>query len=444
MTDRPRVRSSFLRSDRLVSRRILRPLREFMTLEQSGGIALLAAALLALLWANSPWSASYDSFWHTEISFRLGDYELVEDLRHFVNDGLMAIFFFVVGLEIKREIVTGELNSVRKAMFPAVGALGGMLVPALIYAAFNAGHSGSSGWGIPMATDIAFALGVLALVGRNCPTSLKIFLLSLAIVDDIGAISVIAIFYSDSIALGPLAIAGGMFALVIILRLIDVRWTPIYVAFGAVAWLATFESGIHATIAGVILGFLAPARPFAPGTTIDPLVADDLDAEGARAVKFRALAGVAVTDRLEHVLHPWTSYAIVPVFALANAGVSLSGGVADVFSSRVGLGILVGLVVGKLVGITAFCWLSAKLRIAELPGDATWTDLMGVAALAGIGFTVSLFITDLAFNDSALIADSKIAIMAASVLATIVGVALLNLNEMMKRNRASGSSTSTN
>ena len=429
--DKPPLQGSWVSSDRPVPRRLARPLRSFLATEAAGGIVLLAATLVALIWVNSPWDASYARLWETSAGFRIGNFEVVESLQHWVNDGLMTIFFFVVGLEIKRELVAGELNNARKAALPAIAAAGGVLVPAAIYAALNAGGEGSAGWGIPMATDIAFAVGLIALLGRRCPPALKVFLLSLAIVDDIIAIVVIALFYAGDLSMGWLSLALVALGSVPLLKRLRVRWTPIYVVLGSFAWLAMLESGVHATIAGVALGLLTPALPFDPAGAEDAIatagnLADDPNPVDLRATVVQANEVVPVAERLQHLLHPWSSYVIVPIFALANTGVVLSAdAIGDALSSRVTLGIVLGLVLGKIAGITAASWLAVRGGVGALPDDVTWGHLVGASAVAGIGFTVSLFVAELAFTDARLISEAKIGILGASILATLLGAAFL-------------------
>jgi Na+:H+ antiporter, NhaA family len=403
------------------------PLREFLQTESAGGIVLVVAALIALVWANSPWQDSYQDLWNTDLAISLGERTLDLDLREWVNDGLMAIFFFVVGLEIKRELVEGELRGVRRAALPALAALGGMVAPALIYIAINAGGAGARGWGIPMATDIAMAVGVVALLGSRVHPSLKLFLLALAIVDDIGAIAVIAIFYSGRIDTDSLLIAIGLVAALVLLRLTGVRSTLIPVALGAGLWLALEESGVHATLTGVILGLLAPTRPHVQRELVDVAVLTDISSvEAARETASLARQSVSVVEWLEHVLHPWTSFAIVPLFALANAGITLSAeAVSDAATSRVAIGVLLGLVVGKFVGISALTWMAARRHIGILPEGAMRRGITGIAAVAGIGFTVSIFVTDLAFEDPAIQNEAKVAILAAAVLAGGIGALIL-------------------
>ena len=379
----------------------LQPLRSFFATEASGGAVLLAATAVAVVWANSPFSESYSSLWHSHVGLELGSLRLPEDLQHWINDALMAIFFFVVGLEIKQEITTGELNSRRKASLPILAAIGGMVVPAVIYLGFNSRGAGSAGWGIPMATDIAFAVGVLAVLGSRVPRGLRAFLLSLAIVDDIGAIVVIAVFYSADIQLGWVGAAALLVIATLVAQRLPRFWVPIYVVFGAGVWLATFQSGIHATIAGVALGLSAPTRSMRK-------------------------TDMSVSDRLENFLHPWTSYVVIPLFALANAGVVLSvDAIGDAVGSRVTLGVIAGLVVGKIAGISALSWVALKLRLGEAPAGVTGRHLIGGAAVAGIGFTVSLFITALAFTDAQVVAEAKIGVFAGSLVAGAIGAAIL-------------------
>ncbi len=407
---------------------LIAPLRNFLRTESAGGVVLVVAALVALVWANSPWKASYDDLWNTQLAINLGERSLDLDLREWVNDGLMAIFFFVVGLEIKRELVEGELRGARRAALPAVGALGGMVVPALIYAAINAGGDGAEGWGIPMATDIAMAVGIVALLGSRVAPSLKLFLLALAIVDDIGAIAVIAVFYTDDVDVNSLLIAIGLVGVLVVIRITGVRTTLLPLAVGVALWLALHESGVHATIAGVILALLAPTQAKIQRELVDEDALTDLSsARAARETANIARESVSVVEWLEHVLHPWSSFVIVPLFALANAGIAISrDAVSDAVTSRIALGVLLGLVVGKLVGISAFTWIAVRLRIGELPQGATWRGIVGVAGVAGIGFTVSIFITDLAFDDPALQYEAKIAILAAAVAAGAIGAWVLS------------------
>jgi NhaA family Na+:H+ antiporter len=371
---------------------VVRPLQLFLQTEAAGGILLLLAASAALIWVNLA-PGSYENLWDTELTVGAGRWTITEDIRHWINDAAMALFFFVVGLEIKRELVAGELRDRRAAVLPAAAALGGMVVPALIFLAVTAGGAGSRGWGIPMATDIAFAMGVLAVVGRGLPVGLKLFLLTLAIVDDIGAILMIAFFYTDTVSIDALGIAVGLLAAVVLLRRLGVRWGPVYLILGVAVWVAVFESGVHATIAGVVLAMVTPAK---------------------------------ISPRLEQIIHPWTSFLIVPMFALANAGVRLAGaGLDDATSREVAAGVFVGLVVGKIAGITFGAAVATRLGIARLPEGVGWTQVIGVAALGGIGFTVSLFIAGLAFTDGPLLSPSKVGILSSSLASGVVGSVLL-------------------
>jgi NhaA family Na+:H+ antiporter len=389
-----------------VTNRQRRPLQEFLATETAGGALLLAATVAALVWANAPFGASYGDFWGAHAGRDFGAIHLDLPLAHWVNDALMAVFFFVAGLEIKREVLRGELADRRRAALPVAAAIGGMILPAAIYLAFNAGREGARGWGIPMATDIAFAVGVVTLLGRRVPLSLKVFLLALAIVDDLGAIAVIALFYSAGIAFGWLAAAAALLALMFALRRAGVRPMIVYAAAGAAVWLAVHESGVHATVAGVALGLLTP---------IDSLPGSAPGAKSPLAL-------------LEHALHPWTSFAIVPIFALANAGIALdAGALGDAARSPVTAGVALGLIAGKPLGILLFSWLAVRAGVASLPAGVGWPALAGVAGVAGIGFTVSLFIGDLAFGDAALVQDAKLGILAGSLVMGLAGFAALHL-----------------
>ena len=410
---------------------VLTPLRDFLRTEAAGGVALLVAAAVALVWANSPWQDSYVELWDTVLSIELGDWGISLDLQEWINEGLMAIFFFVVGLEIKRELVDGDLREPRRAALPAIAAAGGMIVPALLFLAVNASGDGSSGWAIPMATDIAIAVGVVSLLGARVAPSLKVFLLTLAIVDDIGAIAVIAIVYPDDLDAGAIAVAAALVIVVIAARRLQVQSVLLITAVGAALWLALQESGIHATLTGVFLGLMTPSRPLRQHDLIDADELTDLSSvEAAHRTMVIARQSVSVVEWLEHVLHPWTSFVIVPLFALANAGVPVTGGaLTDSLSSPITYGIVVGLVVGKPVGIVLFAWVAVRLGLGELPVGGSWRGIAGIGAVAGIGFTVSLFVTGLAFDDVALQDEAKIGILLASTIAAIVGSAVLRRRE---------------
>jgi NhaA family Na+:H+ antiporter len=438
------LRRPWSASEGLIPRVVVRPLQQFLHTEASGGVLLLVAAVVAMVWANSPWSDGYAALWHTDATIGVGRFALTESLQHVVNDLGMALFFFVVGLEIKRELVHGDLRDRRTAMLPAAAAVGGMVVPALIYVAVTTGTAGSSGWGIPMATDIAFSLGVLTLVARRAPVALKSFLLALAIVDDIGAIVVIALVYTAHVEplwlLGALAGLGG----VILLHRLGVRSLVPYVVLAGAIWLATFESGVHATLAGVALGLLAPAVPFQrPGTVRDavartlaePPLSDDLDDEVDQAafLDMAALSREAVSPvtRLEQALHPWTAWLVLPLFALANAGVELTGA-PSADGLRVAVGVVAGLVVGKPLGILLASALAVRLAGATLPRDVGWVQLAAVGLLGGIGFTVSLFVAGLAFTGP--LADAaKVGILVASIVAGVAGGAMVGFTRPAAR-----------
>ncbi len=432
------IRPPWSGSERRVPRRLVRPLQEFLSTATAGATLLLVAATAALLWANSPWGDGYRRLWATDLGAVLGSWSISMDLRHWVNDGLMAFFFLVVGLEIKRELLTGELRDRRNAALPVIAAFGGMVVPAVLFAAFAAGGRGSHGWGIPMATDIAFALGVLTLAARHAPEGVKPFLLTLAIVDDIGAILVIAVVYSGGLTWEWLGAASAVLIAIVALRRIHVRAQLVYVILGVVLWMCTLESGIHPTIAGVVMGLLTPAVPFqraravsaeavraADETQDDP---DPPDADAFQWLRLASLSREAVSplSRVEHLLWPWTSFVILPIFALANAGVELSvAAVRAAASSSVTIGVIVGLVAGKTIGVSAASWVAVRLGVGRLPVGVRWSHLVGTAAVAGIGFTVSLFIADLAFEDEGLVTQAKVGILAASLIAGTLGYLIL-------------------
>ncbi len=407
-----------------------RPLRKFLRIQAAGGILLLGATVIALIWANSAYSDTYHEILETHISIEIGSRVLLDlALEAWINDALMAVFFFVVGLEIKREFVVGTLQDPRAAALPSIAAIGGMVLPAAIYFSFNPSGMASDGWGIPMATDIAFAVGVVSLLGDRVPSVMKVFLLTLAIVDDIGAIAVIAIFYTSDLSGGWLMAAVGAILVVVGMRRAGVGWTPAYVVVGFFLWFAVHESGIHATIAGVILGLLTPAIPL---NEVEPdeepvlsALRGDANAMVVRRANFELKDQVSVVERLEDLLHPVSSFLIIPIFALANAGIDLSTEtIADAATSSVTLGIAAGLVFGKIIGITLATWLSVKSGLTSLPPSATWTHVVGLAATAGIGFTVSLFIAGLAFSDP-LLTEAKIGILGASVVAAVIGTLIL-------------------
>ena len=438
---------TWLGSDRGLARWVGQPMVRFAHIEAAGGVALLAATVIALIWANSPWDGSYHQLLETHLSIDLGGLLVIDEpLEVWVNDALMTVFFFVVGLEIKRELAVGELRKPAAVALPAMAALGGMVVPAAFYLAFNAGGDGSSGWGIPMATDIAFAVGVVSLLGSRVPSSLKLFLLTLAIVDDIGAIVVIAVFYTDDLSSGWLLAAAGTVVVLAIMRITRVWYTPAYLVPGLFLWLAVFESGVHATIAGVILGVFTPASPLMGDSNARDQLAEvmppgSVTAPAVRRAYFEVREHVSVAERLQNLLHPWTSFIIIPIFALANAGVALSSdSLGSALQSPVTLGIVAGLVAGKLIGVSLFTWLGVRSGLCVLPQGATWAKMVGISAVAGIGFTVSLFIARLGFEPgTAVLSEAKIGVLAASAIAASLGAIILLSSGRGGAGSASGS-----
>jgi Na+:H+ antiporter, NhaA family len=421
---------------------LLRPFQTFLALESASGLLLLSAAVAALIWANSPWAASYFALWDTHLVVGGGGLAIDKSLHHWINDGLMAVFFFVVGLEIKREVLVGELASPKRAALSVAAALGGMVVPAAIFTALNVRGVGAAGWGIPMATDIAFALGVLALLGRRVPLSLKVFLTAIAIVDDLGAVLVIALFYTAELSWAALLVAAVVLAALLLTNRMRIRRPTPYVLLGIVLWVALLQSGVHATVAGVLLALTIPARrridapeflrraelyiaEFAedvqPGRS-EP-TEDQRDALHSLEVAAEQVGTPLI--RIEHALHPWVAFFIMPVFALANAGVSLTGDIAGVLASPIALGIILGLVLGKQVGVLAFSWAAVRTGLAVLPSGVRWRQVWGVSLLCGIGFTMSLFIASLAFADPALLDTAKIGIIAASLISGAAGAFVL-------------------
>jgi Na+:H+ antiporter, NhaA family len=381
-----------------LARVLLRPLQRFLQVEAASGIVLLAATAIALIWASSPWSQTYHALWHAPL--RLGSELLSQPLHFWVNDALMIVFFLVVGLEVRREMHEGALSTLRLATLPIVAALGGVLIPALIFVCINPDPVLRNAWAVPTATDIAFAIGVLALLGRRIPAALRILLLAIAIIDDILAILIIALFYSSGIRMAGLLIAAAAIALVLVMQRLRIRSAFAYVVPGAIMWAGMLYAGIHPTLAGVILGLLTPATP----------IGDEASAPLAR---------------VENALHPWVAYAIIPIFALANAGVDLRGA-ADALTTSATLvwGVVIGLVLGKPLGIALMTWLCLKLRLGDLPSGVGAPGVLVVGALAGIGFTMAIFIANLAFSDAALLSATKLAILIASFGAALLGIAL--------------------
>jgi NhaA family Na+:H+ antiporter len=414
--------------------RLIEPLERFMHVEAAAGIVLLACTVVALVVANSPVADAYLHFWETGVGFHAGPVRVSHSLHHWINDGLMALFFFVVGLEVKRELVLGELRDPRRAALPVIAAVGGMLVPAAVYLALEAGTPAQRGWGIPMATDIAFVVGCMAVLGPRVPRGLRVMILTLAIVDDIGAILVIAFGYSTGIHPVPLLLGAGGLALVVLLARLGVRSFGIYTLVGLLVWFAFQESGVHATIAGVILGLLTPARARMSEGTFAPFLerVSELVRGGGwaqardRSANVRAFRQVtretlSPLEYLEATLHPWVGFAIMPIFALANAGVPLR---LTSFADPVALAVAAGLVIGKPVGILLFSWIAVATGVARLPDGVGWGAVAGGSALAGIGFTMALFIDELALDGAAREA-AKVGILGASVVAAATGMALL-------------------
>ncbi|MGC2112508.1 MAG: Na+/H+ antiporter NhaA [Candidatus Korobacteraceae bacterium] len=415
----------------LVTRALVMPVQQFIHIQGISSFLLLAAAVAALVWANSPWHDSYHHVWEMELTLS----RLQLPVHAWINDLLMAIFFFLVGMEIKHEIVHGELSDVRRAALPIFGALGGMIVPAALYAVLNHGHPGHHGWGVPMATDIAFSLGVLGLV-KGIPSDLKVFLLSLAIADDIGAILVIAVFYSSSIDRAALFAGLCILALILLLLKVGISRPVVYFVLGVGFWVTILRSGIHATIAGVILGFMVPTtaalslkefQEIATETSRsfrDAMASGDVQAAKNLLGSFDQLLRntESASERLTRLLNDWVSFLVLPLFALANAGVTFSGEAGwTLVTSRIAWGILLGLVVGKPLGIVGLAKLAVRTGLAQLPDGVTWRQITAVGVLAGIGFTVSIFISSLAFDDPAYLLEAKTAVLGASVVAGILG-----------------------
>ena len=419
---------------------LLKPINTFMRLEASSGILLFVMAIVALIWANSPWSGLYFDLLDTPITVGAGPLLVQKPVLLWINDGLMAIFFFLVGMEIKREVVTGELSTPRQAILPIFAAIGGMVVPAGLYVVVTGSTPWVGGWGIPMATDIAFALGILALLGSRAPVALKIFLTALAIIDDLGAVLVIAFFYTSKINLLALAIGGGALVILTIGNRLRIYKTEFYIILGFVLWFAFLKSGVHATIAGILLALTVPVRPRIETISFSKkasgmlsLLENDQDIEpqttnldAVHALEVLAKGAQAPLLRMEHAFHGWVAFLIMPVFALANAGVDLRGfSLQEALFHPVSLGIILGLFVGKQIGVTLFAWIALKLRIASMPTGVSWAQLYGVALLTGVGFTMSLFIAGLSFDNPEIQDTAKLGILSASLLAGLFGYVVL-------------------
>ena len=428
--------------------KITEPIQRFVKQEKSGGIVLGISVLAALYLANSPWSDEYFHFLENKIGIVFNDVSFLKySLHHWINDGLMAIFFFVIGLELKREIVAGELSNPRKALLPIGAALGGMLIPAIIYFSLNPTGEASNGWGIPMATDIAFALGVLHFLGKRRPLSLKIFLTALAIVDDLGAVLVIAFFYTSEISIQSLLVGLGFVLVMYVGNKMGIRNILFYAIIGIVGvWIAFLLSGVHATIAAVLAAFVIPANvgikenifierirnsinKFKDILPNDKVTLTDEQIHQLEIIKKDTNCAIPPLQRLEHAMHPIVTFIVLPIFALANAGVSMNVDVQELFSTNVALGVSLGLLAGKVIGIVGITWLLVKLRIAPFPEGMNLRNLFGISFLASIGFTMSLFISSLAFTDEIIITQAKIGIFTASIIGGIVGFFILRTNK---------------
>ncbi|MCB9653676.1 MAG: Na+/H+ antiporter NhaA [Deltaproteobacteria bacterium] len=416
-----------------------RPVDRFLRIEAASGILLFLAAIIALIWANSPWAESYWHLWHTPIGLQLGEFRFERDLEWFVNDALMVIFFFVVGMEIRREIYDGALSGWRRAALPTAAALGGMAVPACIYLLLAGSPPTHAGWGVPMATDIAFAVGVLAILGPRVPNALRILLLALAVIDDLGAIVVIAIFYSTGVSVSGFVVAAAGFLGIFAMQGLGVRAKLAYIAPALVAWGGIYSAGVHPTIAGVIVGLITPVRAwlgpdgFVDGVRkeIDTVAATDFATMSSedfsvalRRVNVARREAVSPAEQLTVMLHPWVAFVIMPIFALANAGVTLGGVSFDGTATRVALGAALGLVLGKPIGVLLMCGLTLRLKIASLPEGIGRRHLTVLGVVAGIGFTMALFIAQLAFKNESFLAAAKLGVLGASLVTAILGLLL--------------------
>ena len=426
--------------------------KNFVKEESFGGFILIIVTVIALIWANSRFYDSYDFLWHDlKLGISLGNFELKGSLQHWINDGLMALFFFTIGLEIKRELLAGELSSMKKASLPIMAALGGMIIPAIIYAAINFKNPDYiNGWGVPMATDIAFTLGILSLLGDKVNINLKIFLTALAIADDLGAILIIAIFYTESINVAELINAGVFLSVLIIANRLGVRRTAFYAIVGIIGvWMSFIYSGVHATIAGVLIAFTIPARTrisekyytdrlcnfikeFEKEKPNDSTILTKTQSYLINKIEELSDKAQTPLQKLEHDLHPISSFFILPLFALANAGVHIEGNILSLLFHPIALGIIFGLVIGKFLGISLFSKLIIILNLASLPDGVTWRQLYGVGFLAGIGFTMSIFISDMAFISDYYVQIAKVGIFAGSLLAAVIGMIILGSSPLKK------------
>jgi NhaA family Na+:H+ antiporter len=442
----------FLTSPEKLSGKIVRPFRSFFMKEASSSILLLTITSIAFLWANSPFASTYHNFWESRISISIGDFIISKNIRHWIDEGLMSIFFFTVGLEIKREVLVGELATLRRAVLPAAAAAGGMLVPALIYAALNHGTVTSAGWGIPMATDIAFALGILYIFGKRVPIGLRVFLSALAIIDDIGAAMVIAVFYKQQIVISYVLIALLIVAILALANFFWVRRPLIYAVLGIALWLAVLASGLHATMAGIIVAMFIPARgrygtdifigevhnylknfDCSPDGCGDSIMLNQKHLNSVQSIEMACHDVETPLQRLEHALTPWVAFLVVPLFGLANAGFSLGDvDLVQAMTSRLTLGITAGLLLGKPVGIILFTYIFLKMKIVTLSSGVTWGHLISAGFLGGVGFTMSFFIAGLSFQDKLFHDYSKLGILSGSILSGAIGTYLLYRSTLQK------------
>lgn len=422
--------------------KVIAPVSKFIHLEYTSGVVLLLSVVAALIWANSSYADSYHHLWEMPLGISFNELNFVKPLHNWINDGLMAIFFFVIGLELKREFMDGELSSLKKASLPMVAAFGGMLVPALIYFVINKDGSAAHGWGIPMATDIAFALALLSMAGKHIPGSVKVFLSALAVADDLGAVLVIAVFYTNELSFLPLAVAGFFLLLLAIGNMLGIRANGFYIALGLVVWVGFLLSGVHATIAGVLVAFTIPAATMINEENyvarLRALAADfehEVPTPGAlitqkqqniiENVKLLSLAAQTPLQKIEYALHQYVAFLIMPLFALSNSGMVIGADFFHALINPVSIGVLSGLVIGKFVGVLFFTWIMVKFRISALPENAGWKHIIGVALLAGVGFTMSLFISGLAFHDANFVEQAKYGILLASLTSGILGLIML-------------------
>lgn len=422
--------------------KLIAPVNRFIHLEFTSGIILFASVITAIIWANSSFHESYHHLWDLKFSIGLDQYTLNKPLHIWINDGLMALFFFVIGLELKREFMDGELSTLKKASLPMMAAFGGMIVPAMIFFVINKGLDSEHGWGIPMATDIAFALALLAMAGKHIPASLKVFLSALAVADDLGAVLVIAFFYSGNLNFVPLGIAGLFLLLLLAGNRLGIRNTAFYLILGIVVWIGFLLSGVHATIAGVLVAFTIPAATRINENYFSAKLrklSDDFEQEipnnstlttsgqhqTIQQVKTLTHAAETPLQKIEAGLHPWVAFVIMPLFALANAGIIIGPDFFSALINPVSIGVIAGLIIGKFIGVMLFTWLMVKFKFAQLPATANWKHITGIALLAGVGFTMSLFISNLAFKSPLLIDQAKYGILIASVVAGLLGLTLL-------------------